>query len=293
MEIFGQILGLGFSLMSSVISIIFTFMLVIVAGVTATLKGRNGFFWGIATIFFPWVLIVLFILPRKYPKFQNKMNQREEFRGKNPVIASIMSLAAIVAKSDGNITENEISTIKRFVQQNFRVSSEELKGYKEVFDYAKDHPEEYREYTKVIMSYYRRRDLVMAISYLLVSVAMTDGAISEKEDAQILAILQEMGISAYEYTSIKNSFTQQQSYGYSGNAFENDSDKLRKYSNILDVDLDADLSEVKKAYREKAKAYHPDKMASQGMGDDYIKYSTEKLAEVNEAYEYLKKVKSA
>ncbi|HPC26234.1 MAG TPA: DnaJ domain-containing protein [Paludibacteraceae bacterium] len=44
---------------------------------------------------------------------------------------------------------------------------------------------------------------------------------------------------------------------------------------------------MKKAYREMAKKYHPDKVNT--LGEDIKKIATEKFRSINEAYEVLKK----
>ena len=55
----------------------------------------------------------------------------------------------------------------------------------------------------------------------------------------------------------------------------------RDYYEILNVSRDADQEEIKKAYRELARKYHPDKNP-----DD--KESAEKFKEATEAYEVLR-----
>ncbi len=60
-----------------------------------------------------------------------------------------------------------------------------------------------------------------------------------------------------------------------------------KYYDILGVSQDANKEEIKKAYRDLARKYHPDKYATAGEADR--KYSEQKFKEINEAYEKLTK----
>ena len=69
-------------------------------------------------------------------------------------------------------------------------------------------------------------------------------------------------------------------------------DLVKKYSEVLGVSPDASLSEIKKAYRKLVKEYHPDKLASGSVPEDYIAFANQKIRDINEAYEYLEKVKS-
>jgi len=51
----------------------------------------------------------------------------------------------------------------------------------------------------------------------------------------------------------------------------------------LGVDRNASIEDIKKAYRELVKKYHPDRYQDNPLKD----LADEKLAEINEAYEYI------
>ena len=74
-----------------------------------------------------------------------------------------------------------------------------------------------------------------------------------------------------------------------GNGFVNQEALVDKYSKILGVDKSADMTEIKKAYRKLAKEYHPDKMAQDGMPEEYTTFANQRISEINEAYEFMKK----
>ena len=61
----------------------------------------------------------------------------------------------------------------------------------------------------------------------------------------------------------------------------------RDYYEVLGLKKEATDDEIKKAYREMAKKYHPDKVAY--LGEDVRKSAEQKLQEVNEAYEKIKR----
>lgn len=288
-NIIHNIIGFGFSL----ISLVFTIIIAIIVGVIALFKRRNGLIWGIIGFFFPWIILVMPFIPKKYPRFPMHIKNNNDFKGKNPVVASIMALAAIVAKSDGSVTKEEIRRIKEFISNSFGIVGAELDSYAGVFEYGKNHPEEYQVFTRIITEYYGR-SISLAIGYLLVEIAMVNGALSEQEDLLIRKILLEIGISEYEYNSIKYSFNRQgqDQYGYQEQYFSSQPTNLvKKYCEILGVSEDASMNEIKKAYRKLVKEYHPDKLASESMPEEYKEFANKKIIEINEAYEYLKKLK--
>lgn len=290
LELIMGILGIGFSL----IAMIFKIILAIVVGSIAGFKRRNALLWGAIALFFPWIFFIIIFMPKKYPRFSGTISGEEAFRGKNPVIASIMALSAMIAKSDGSVSREEISFIKKFISSHFGIYGEELDSYAEAFNYGKNHLEAYKEFTNVLREFYVQRDIVIALAYLFVSIAMQNDSMSDITEQLVRKILSELGLTEYEYSSIKNSFTYQQDYyggqgGYTSQ--ESQSDLVKKYCKVLDVDENANMGDIKKAYRKLVKEYHPDKLASESMPKEYEDFANKKIIEINEAYEYLKKIK--
>ena len=107
----------------------------------------------------------------------------------------------------------------------------------------------------------------LQVLYFLFGVAKADGNVSQSELSKIDQIASALGIRISDFESIKAMF------------FE-DSDSAYK---ILEISPNVSDSEVKKAYREMAKKYHPDKLQSKDPA--LIKGAQEKFQEVQKAYE--------
>jgi DnaJ like chaperone protein len=297
------IIGFGFDVLAVIMKLIFAG---IAAGI-AVYKGYNGFLFAVGTFFFPWVLIILPFLPRYYPRLSARLRHLPAFKGKNSVVASVMALAAMVAKADGQVEKSEIQTIKEFLRLRFKMDSATINSYADAFNYGKENPDDFGEFAACI----RRANkfsyaLTGQIAYLLVGIAVQDGGISDAEENCLKRIMAELGVNDYAYASIKQSFADNHQQGFQGtytyqNAYsqfgrerfeqQRQEDLLKKYSDVLGISPDASWAEIKKAYRKLMKEYHPDKIASEGMPKEYEAYATQKSAEINEAYEYLKKIK--
>ena len=63
----------------------------------------------------------------------------------------------------------------------------------------------------------------------------------------------------------------------------------KNYYQILQVDKEASLEIIEKAYKTLVKKYHPDIITGQGASQNIIDEATTKLQEINEAYEIIKK----
>lgn len=331
-DILAGVLGVGYDVIAVILRIIFALIISIVA----LFKRRSPLFWGVIAFIFPWMGFFFFLIPAKGYYVKSYLSKVPAFQGKDLCIGSIMALSAVVAKADGTVTREDVKTIRNFITTKFRIYGEELNHYSDTFDYGKTHPDEYIEFCRVIRTYYRgRRDIILGLAYMLVSLALENGQISNQEEMVLKNIMNQLNLSDYEYASIVNTIKSRgansQTYyeqdpfqgffgggftgfrgfegfegfggnqgGYGGNqggygqGFGSVASKdslIKKYTAVLGVSEDASMTEIKKAYRTLAKEYHPDKLASEGMPDDYVEYANKKIIEINEAYEELKKIK--
>ena len=181
---------------------------------------------------------------------------------------SLLVLSAAVMKADGSVKKAELDYVKKFFLRNF----------------GQEHAEKYilmlREILKQDIQIYDVSQQVgrfmdysskLQLLHYLFGIASADGTAHENEVDVISTISKYMGISSSDFQSIKAMFVQQVDSAYK----------------ILGIESTATDDEVKKAYREMAKKYHPDKVAY--LGEDVRKSAEQKLQEVNEAYEKIKK----
>ncbi|MEE9120362.1 MAG: DnaJ domain-containing protein, partial [Syntrophobacteria bacterium] len=57
---------------------------------------------------------------------------------------------------------------------------------------------------------------------------------------------------------------------------------------ILEIDSSAPDQEIKKQYRKLVKEYHPDKIASKGLPEEFTQFAQDKFREIQEAYDAVK-----
>ena len=199
-------------------------------------------------------------------------NNSEEYIGRTTqqrdFNVSLLVLSAAVMKADGSVKKSELDYVKRFFLTNFGQERAEkyilmlreiLKQDIQVYDVSQQ--------VGRFMDYSSKLQLL----HYLFGIASADGNTHESEIDIISVIAKYMGISSSDFQSIKAMFVQ-------------DVDSAYK---ILGIDPDATDDDIKKAYREMAKKYHPDKVAY--LGEDVRRSAEQKLQDVNEAYEKIKK----
>ncbi len=184
---------------------------------------------------------------------------------------NLLSLASMVIKADGSVSQSELDYVRQYFIQaygkeranaTFRTFNEVIKKRGIAID--------------KIGAMFRQRvryESRLQVVHFLFSIANADGHVSTPEVNEISRIAGYMGIQMRDFESIKAMFF-------------NNPDSAYK---ILEIEKDASVAEIKKAYRDMVKKYHPDKL--QHMDEVYQKGAEEKFRKVQEAYEQLQKEK--
>jgi DnaJ like chaperone protein len=187
----------------------------------------------------------------------------------NDIPTMLMALSAAIMKADGKVLKAELDYVKLFLNNQFGPSyaSTHLKTLKHFID-SDEIP------LQQICLDIKMRTLpevrVQLIHYLF-GIAKADGSVSNTEINVLNQIASMMGVPAVEFESVKNMFYRDVNSDYA----------------VLGISSEATDEEVKKAYRQMAIKFHPDKVAS--MGEEYQKGAKEKFQKIQEAYENIKK----
>ena len=184
--------------------------------------------------------------------------------------AALLVLVAAVMKADGRVLKVELEYVRKFFRKQFGTerTKEHMLLLRELL--KQDIPVE--EVCLQIRSYtmYPAR---LQLLHLLFGVAAADGEVHIQELNISSLISSRLGIQSKDYESIKAMFLKQADSDYK----------------ILEIDKNATVDEIKKAYRRMAVKYHPDKVTH--MGEEYKSAAKEKFQKVQEAYENIKKAK--
>ena len=209
-------------------------------------------------------------------------------------------LAAYVAKADNNrLLRSEMEYVRQFLLRDLGSSAVQsamlrfrdiLNSDIDIVNVCADLRQHATIYEKLI------------ILQFLFGFAQADGSIRQEELDAIQHISDLCGIPRSTFESLKSMFVgssyyggggyyEQQQYGGGGSSSTSYSTRTATDNDyrILEVSPDASDEEVKKAYRAAAKKHHPDKVSH--LGEDVRKAAEVKFAQVNEAYERIKKAR--
>lgn len=242
-----------------------------------------------------FIIVALFIywLTRGFSKNQHTYtrNQFAGFKLNKDALAHselglFVALSAKVAKADGRVDELEaelISNMFRDISALFPDPEATKKVLKEIFDEEKDAPHNLdlvaQALYKVLRNDPHKRQKMVEF---LVNLTYIDGTLSQSEEEMLRRITYHLGFSEQDLNTMMERFG-----SHHKNSIKESS--IDQAYTILGINPSVSDDEVKKAYRALVRQFHPDIIKSQGASDEYLKEATEKVQEINAAYEMIKK----
>ena len=202
----------------------------------------------------------------------------------------LVSLLAKVAKSDGRVSELEA----RLITQVLDDLSQKVSGVSGVREYLKEVYKSQKENVdnayETARNYKRAFNLnydtcVARLTFFL-NLAYIDGEFNKSEQDVIRNIAYGFGIDKETLDEIIYKFD-----SFYGSRFGADRDEVSRENDafeVLGLNKNASLDEVKARYKELVRQYHPDILMGRGESKEVIERSTKKLQEINEAYGRLK-----
>jgi len=199
----------------------------------------------------------------------------------NRFVWLLIQILTNIAKIDGKITKEEITTIQRFFQYHLRYSQAQMFWVK---DLIKEAVSLTQPLDSLLLEFrttfaYEPRLILLELVY---QILYTKSEVSEAELGVARNIAAYLQISAYDQRTIEAKYMyRRQQPGAAPK------DSSAHYYAVLGLEPGADMETIRKAYRTLSMKYHPDKVVH--LGEEFRRVAEEKMKEINVAYEYFKK----
>ncbi len=187
---------------------------------------------------------------------------------------AVFSMLAKLAKCDGHISDNEIDSIEQFMERDLSLDAEGRRVAINIFQSAINSPETFQRFaTQFYTQFNRQPQMLEFMIDILLRVSVADGRLSDNEETLILSAVNIFNFGEDRYLKLKNRYIS----------------NVDKYYTILGCNPDDPDDRIKKQYRKLVLEYHPDKIASKGLPEEFTKFASDKFQEIHNAYETIKK----
>ena len=179
----------------------------------------------------------------------------------------VIALAAKMAKADGTVTREEVDAFK----QVFKVPPAEMGNVGRIFDLARKSTAGFEAYAKQIAGLLKGTPRVLEdLLEGLFFIAQADGEVHPKELEFLKVVAGIFGFSELEFEVLSSRHV--------------GPDMDSPYT-ILGVEPAIEDAALKKHYRKLVIENHPDKLMAEGVPHEFISVATERVAQINAAYD--------
>jgi DnaJ like chaperone protein len=184
------------------------------------------------------------------------------------------SMLAKLVTSDGDVSETEIRAIESFAVHDLKLSSKNREVAYKIFHTALNSPASFEDFAGQFVEHFRHQpQMLETMIDILIRVSVSDGRMTVAEEALIFNAVRIFNLPDDRFELLKSRYLQTSD---------------RAYSTLGVKRTDTD-EEIKRHYRKLAHTYHPDKIASKGLPDEFNQLAQDKFREIQMAYEDIKK----
>ena len=199
--------------------------------------------------------------PVQQPHYTNQEQKQAVF------FASTFAMLGKMAKADGQVSQTEIQIVEGFMRDHLRLDKQARMFAINVFNRAKDDAYPYSQYASEFARHFHGdQNMRMVLFEILFEVAAADGSVHSAEERLLEETVRYLNIPRHLFDELKARLAPSADPAYA----------------VLGLTPDATDAEVKKAYRAKVMEFHPDKIVSKGLPEEFLQFAEEKFKEVNE-----------
>jgi DnaJ like chaperone protein len=184
------------------------------------------------------------------------------------------SMLAKVAQADGRISPEEIHAVEHFMAHELNLAPESKRFAVEIFETAIHSPMEFEDFAGQFYHQFQNQPRLLDLMIdLLLRLSVADGTLTESEEKLINSAARIFHFTEEKYHELKSRYAPD----------------FEKYYAILGTNSRASDDEIKRQYRKLVKEYHPDKIASKGLPEEFTKLANDKFREIQDAYDAVRR----
>jgi len=183
------------------------------------------------------------------------------------------SMLAKLAKIDGRVSEEEIAAIEKFMTYDLNLDLKSKRLAINIFNAAISSDQTFQAFAHQFYNHFRSQPQMLRMMIdILLRVSAADGHISDSEEKLISDAVNIFNFSSTQYENLRAQYLQ-----------ANDT-----YYAVLGCNRNDSMEQIRKQYRKRVFEYHPDKIASKGLPEEFTKLANDKFREIQEAYDAIR-----
>jgi len=180
---------------------------------------------------------------------------------------AVIALSAKMAKADGLVTRDEVAAFREV----FFIPPEDEAQAARLYNLARQDVTGFETYARSISRMFRNEpamleDLLEGLFY----IALADGEYHPNEDDFIATVARIFRVSDRRFRALRTRFAP---------------DSPPDAYDVLGVDPETPMPDIKKAWRKAVHDTHPDRMLSRGVPQEAINLATRRLMAINKAWD--------
>ncbi|MCA0042975.1 molecular chaperone DjiA [Celeribacter litoreus] len=180
---------------------------------------------------------------------------------------AVIALGAKMAKADGLVTRDEVTAFREV----FKIAKEDEAAAARVFNLARQDVAGFEDYaTSVKKMYGDECRPLMDLMDGLFHIAMADGEYHPGEDAYLTRVAEIFDVNPRAFRAMRARYVP---------------DAVKDPYDVLGVEPTASFDEIKSAYRALVRETHPDRMIARGVPEEAVQLASDRLVEINAAWE--------
>lgn len=185
---------------------------------------------------------------------------------------SLFSILGQLSKIDGVVTREEIAVVDNFIN-NLPIPDSEKQFARQVFNEAKNSRYAIEDFAiQLYQAAGAQPALLLSFLDLLCQIAAADGQFHPAEEAALKKIKDIFNVSDRQFEDIKAVYFKD----------------FDKYYKMLNCTPESSNAEIKSNYIKLVKDFHPDKIISKGLPEEFVDFATTRFREIQESYEKIR-----
>lgn len=230
-----------------------------------------------------------YIATRKFRNWQMqrmyKAHAKAEFNSR--FINSLFLLLGKICVADGVVSKSEIGAVESLMETVFNFDRKTKKLAISTFRSVRNNPRSVQSCAIDLFELYQSLpEMYDSIVQMCLNIATADGPLNEAEEKMIRTVATVFGMDDSKYRAFVAPYFRSSSD--SGPAAHGLASSIEKSYSVLGCTPTDSVEDIKKKYRKLVSDYHPDKIVSKELPEEFTKFANEKFKNIQAAYESVK-----